>query len=72
MRTQSETKPTMSQHELATLGLEFIAYMKPVVVEGQPLVAIHSANGEMVGLVPSREAATLAIRENELEPVSVH
>lgn len=72
MRMQTEAKQAMSQNELAALGLELIAYMKPVVVEGQPLVAIHSADGDMVGLVPTREAATRAIRQNELEPVSVH
>lgn len=36
------------------------------------LYAIHSANGEVLALVPDRRQAFVVARQNEFSPVSVH
>jgi hypothetical protein len=36
------------------------------------LYAIHSANGEVLALVPDRAQAFVVARQNEFSPVSVH
>ncbi|MDX9860992.1 MAG: DUF1150 family protein [Rhodospirillales bacterium] len=58
--------------DFATLGVEDIAFVKPVVVNGAHAYAIHAANGQHLAVVPNRDLALATVRENDLEPVSVH
>jgi len=58
--------------EFALLGMNDVAYVKRVVVNDEPLFAIHSADGTQVALMKNREVAFAAIRQHELEPVSLH
>lgn len=62
----------ISPQALAALGVNQIAYVKPVEIEREMRFAVHAADGTGVTLFPSRELAQLAIRQNDLEPVSVH
>lgn len=57
---------------LATVGVGQIAYVKAVTVEGNELFAIHAADGEPLAVVENRGLAFSVIRQNDLEPVSVH
>ena len=61
-----------SQQDFLALGLDQIAYMKPIVIDGQKLIAIHSADGSPLGTVTTMAAAWSAIRQNELEPVALN
>jgi hypothetical protein len=61
-----------SRQEMAALGLEDLAYVKPVTEEGVSFFAIHSADGNRIGAAPSRDLAFAAIRQHDLEPISVH
>lgn len=72
MIEQSPKQTPLSQQDFLALGLDQIAYMKPVVVDGQKLVAIHSADGSKLGTVTSLEAAWVTIRQNDLEPVALN
>jgi len=63
---------SLSANEMIALGTEQVAYVKPVVVNGAQAYAIHSADGQMVAMAPNRAMALAAVRQNELEPVSVH
>ena len=55
------------------LGITDIAYVKPVMgEEGQKLFGIYAADGRQVGVMADRDVAFAAVRQNELEPVSVH
>ncbi len=65
-------KPAISANDLAALGLENIAYVKPVTHNGNPLYAIHAADGEELHTVPSRDDAFAMVVYNDMEPVSVH
>ncbi|MDH5750233.1 MAG: DUF1150 domain-containing protein [Rhodospirillales bacterium] len=65
-------KPRMSADDLAALGLEDFAYVKPVIINGNPLYAIYAADGQELHTVPSRDDAFAMVVYNDLEPVSVH
>lgn len=62
----------MSQADLAMLGIEQVAYTRPVVVDGQPGFAVHSADGTPLGVAPSHELARIFVRDEDLELVSLH
>lgn len=62
----------ISQEALGTLGLNQIAFIKPVREENGEHFVVHAADGTAVRLFPSRELAELAIRQNDLQPVSLH
>ena len=70
--SDTHTIREINQQELATLGLRQVAYVKPMVIDGQPVWCIHAADGTRVGAVASREAALINIIQNDLEPLSVH
>jgi len=62
----------LSPQDLMALGLQRIAYVKPVEVEGNAAFAVHAADGTRIAIMPSRDQAVAAIRHHELEPLSVH
>jgi hypothetical protein len=49
-----------------------VAYLRAVVVDGQPGFAVYAANGKTLGVAPTREVALAFIHEQELEPVGLH
>lgn len=62
----------MSDHDLAALGLQEVAYVKPVRVEGNTAYAVHAADGTEIAVMADRDIAFATIRQNDLRPVSVH
>ena len=62
----------MPAQEFAILGLNIIAFVKPIHVEGVAAFGIHAADGTPMAIVSDYELAFAAIRQNDLEPVSVH
>ena len=62
----------LSPRDFATFGMNHIAYVKPVEVKGAKGFAIHAADGTPITVLPRRDDAFAAIRQNDLEPVSVH
>lgn len=59
--------------EFATLGLEHIAYVKPVILDdGRAVCAIHAADGQEITTVEDRDIAFATVIQNDLEPLSVH
>jgi hypothetical protein len=62
----------MSLADFALWGLPEIAYVKRTVTEGEDGWSIHAADGTQMGLAPNRDVAFAAVRQHELEPVSVH
>lgn len=62
----------ISAKEFALWGIQDIAYIRPVTVEGHKAYAVHAADGTPVAVMNTPEIATAAIRQNDLEPVSVH
>ncbi len=62
----------LSPQDWADFGVNDLAYLKPVFLEGEPRYAIHAANGTPLAVMDSRDVAQAAILQNELEAVSVH
>jgi hypothetical protein len=62
----------ISPEQLAALGMDRFAYVRPALVEGQKVYAIHSANGNAIGIIGARDLAFAAVRQHDMEPVSVH
>lgn len=68
-----DTIRRMSPEEFGQLGLPLLAYVKAVELpEGQQAYGIFSAAGKQVGVAPTRETAIIAVRQHEMQPVSVH
>ncbi len=62
----------LSAAQLAQLGLQQIAYVKPVVANGTACFAIHAADGTPMALADSRDVAVAAIMQHEMVPAQVH
>ena len=58
--------------QLAQLGVSQIAYVKPVVFNGEPAFAIHAADGTPMAVAGGRDVAMAAIRQQEMVPALVH
>lgn len=63
---------SMSQSDFALWGMPEVAFVKRVQVNDEIGWSIHAADGTHMGLAPSRDLAFAAIKQHELEPVSVH
>jgi len=72
MTSIQERMKQLSARDLAMLGLNDIAYVKPVMVNDQLGFSIHSADGSQIGMAPDRDSAFAGIRQHDLEPLSVH
>ena len=67
-----ETIRDISPRDFAMLGVEDVAFVKPVEADGKTAYSIHAADGTEMGLVSEREVAFAAVRQHDLEPLSVH
>lgn len=70
--TMSAGIPKLSATDMAGLGLQTVAFIKPVMIGGTAAYAIHAADGEQLALAADRAAAIATVRQNDLEPASVH
>lgn len=68
----SEEMRQMTANDLAMLGMQDIAYVKPALIDGTAGYAIHAADGTQMAFLNNRDLAFAVVRQNELEPVSVH
>jgi len=62
----------MSIADFALYGAEQVAYVKPVIIDGEKLYAIFAADGQELALIEGRDLAEATVRQNDLEPLSVH
>jgi len=58
--------------DFAALGLDHLAFVKPVIVDGRRAFAIHAADGSELAVFDDRDSAFVAARRNDLEPVGVN
>ena len=63
---------TMSAQDFALWGLQDVAYIKRVVSEEGIRWSIHGADGTNIGIAPERSVAFAAVKQHDLDPVSVH
>lgn len=62
----------MSERDFAAWGLENIAYIKRVEASKAVGWAIYSADGGALGVADNRPLAFAAVRQHDMEPLSVH
>lgn len=88
MITGSTKFRPLTPEALAMLGAPRMVYIREVdpaelradgslpphtrLPKGVKLYAVHAANGERMAVLDDRDAAFVAAREQEMEPVSVH
>jgi hypothetical protein len=62
----------MSARELALFGMQDIAYIKRVEVDGSAGYAVHAADGTQIAVLADRDVAFATVRQHDLEPLSLH
>ncbi len=62
----------LSSQDFAAFGVDLMAYVKPISIEGNPGFAIHAADGTQLTVVVGRANAFATVRRHEMQPVSVH
>ena len=65
-------KKGLSANDLGRFGLEDIAYIKTVTLNGQKFHAIHAADGTPLTVVNERDLAFATVRQHDMQPSSVH
>lgn len=67
-----ERQHTISEQDLASWGVNDVAYVKKIAKDGGIQYAIHAADGTQMAVMNDFQVAWAAIRQNDLEPVSIH
>ena len=71
-RTQFDHESgAMSAQDLRSLGLGQLAYVKPITLDGGQGFAVHAADGTRLAILATREAAVMAARQNDMEPIEL-
>lgn len=71
-KTDIEAAREISRQQLLALGLNDVAYVRDVDVDGSTAFGIFAANGQQLAVMPDRDAAIAAAWENGLAPVTLH
>jgi hypothetical protein len=71
-KTDLEAAREITRQQLLALGLNDVAYVRDVDVDGSTAFGIFAANGQQLAVMPDREAAIAAAWENGLAPVTIH
>ena len=69
---KTDTAPAVTHQQLLALGLNNVAYVRDVEVDGATAFGIFAANGQQLAILPDRETAEAAVWENGLAPVTIH
>lgn len=62
----------LTQFDLASWGIEDVAYVKPLMTEEGDAYGIFAADGTELAQMENRDEAIVTIRQNDLEALSVH
>jgi hypothetical protein len=63
---------SLSPADLGRLGMEQLAYVKPVMLNGARAFAIHAADGTPMAVAQDHNLAVAAIVQHEMVPAQVH
>jgi len=70
--TDIERFKQISPTEFAHLGMEDVAYIRRIILNDEPAFEVHAADGQAMGVLRDRDTAFAAVRQQDLEPLSVH
>ncbi len=58
--------------QLQQLGVSHLAYVKPIMLNGAAMFAIHAADGSPMAVAEDRNLAVAAIVQHEMAAMLVH
>jgi hypothetical protein len=61
----------LSVVDFLRVGLNQIAYIKPVTIDGEKGFAVHSADGRQISVMDSYPVALALLRQHDLHPVTI-
>lgn len=62
----------LSKQDFLAFGLNDVAYLRSVGSEEGAVIGIFAADGTRMAVMPDFATAVAAVRQNEMEPLSVH
>lgn len=62
----------LSASDFAAFGVNIMAYVKPVAADGIRRFSIHAADGTQLATTSDAAVAAASVRQNDMEPLSVH
>ncbi len=62
----------LTAQDFQALGADHVAYIRPITLFQKKGFALHAADGTPLSISDSEEAAVLAARADDLEPVRTH
>ncbi len=65
-------RPLLQGEGFASFGIDRICYVKRTEQHGSGLYAVHGADGTYLWRYADRATADAALRQHEMEPLSVH
>jgi hypothetical protein len=66
------TLKTLTQQDFAMLGFGEVAYILPVLVQGEEIFAVMGANGRQIGVAGDRDSANMAADGDDLVVVALN
>ena len=67
-----ELLKNLSSQDFLNFGLDQVAYIRPVEVDGEEVFAIHRADGTPISIAETMDGAFISARHNDLEPLAVN
>lgn len=62
----------LSQQDFLAFGLNDVAYVRDIETDDGEAVGIFAADGTRMAVMRDVQTAIAAVRQNEMEPLSVH
>jgi hypothetical protein len=62
----------ISAQDLAMLGADDLAYVRPILLENETMFAVNTADGRQIAVADDWETAVMAAHEHRYHTVSVH
>ena len=62
---------SLSSSAFLSLGVNQIAYIRPINVMHQTAYALYAADGSRLAVIETLEGAVIAARQNDLDPVTL-
>ncbi|HLW27914.1 MAG TPA: DUF1150 family protein [Kiloniellales bacterium] len=72
MQNDQQTLRHISQADFATVGVNEVAYVRKVQGDKGELYGIFAADGTQLAVAATCDLAWAAIRQNDMEPLSLH
>lgn len=66
------TLKTLTQQDFTMLGFGEVAYIRPMIIQGEQVFAIMGADGRQIGLAGDNDSATGAAQDEDLVVIALN